>query len=100
MGNENLIADKIYRQIMAIRDSGACNMFDLPRVQEEAYKMGFYELVVFLNEHKKECQFNPQLQEQTDAFEENKRLRRELAEKEKEIAFLKKAAAFFAKEIE
>jgi len=34
--------------------SGACNMFDLPRVQEEAYKMGFYELVVFLNEHKKE----------------------------------------------
>ena len=50
MGNENLITDKIYRQIMAIRDSGACNMFDLPRVQEEAYKMGFYELVVFLNE--------------------------------------------------
>jgi transposase len=35
-----------------------------------------------------------------DAFEENKRLRRELAEKEKEVAFLKKAAAFFAKEIE
>ncbi len=55
MGNENLITDKIYRQIIAIRDSGACNMFDLPRVQEEAYKMGgFYELVVFLNEHKKE----------------------------------------------
>jgi hypothetical protein len=50
MGNENLITDKIYRQIIAIRDSGACNMFDLPRVQEEAYKMGFYELVVFLNE--------------------------------------------------
>ena len=40
-------------QIMTIRDSGACNMFDLPRVQEEAYKMGFYELVVFLNEHRK-----------------------------------------------
>ena len=31
---------------------------------------------------------------------ENKRLRRELAEKEKEIEFLKKAAAFFAREIE
>ena len=41
-------------QIMTIRDSGACNMFDLLKVQEEAYKMGFYELVVFLNEHKKE----------------------------------------------
>ena len=31
---------------------------------------------------------------------ENKRLRRELAEKEKEIEFLKKALAFFAREIE
>ena len=50
MGNENLITDKTYRQIIAIRDSGACNMFDLLKVQEEAYKMGFYELVVFLNE--------------------------------------------------
>jgi hypothetical protein len=54
MGNENLITDKIYRQIIVIRDSGVCNMFDLPRVQEAAYKNGFYELVVFLNEHKKE----------------------------------------------
>ena len=53
-----------------------------------------------LKQHRKECQSNPQLQEQTDAYEENKRLRQELAEKEKEIAFLKKAAAFFAKEFE
>jgi hypothetical protein len=52
MGNANLITDKIYRQIIAIRDSGVCNMFDLSKVQEEAYKKGFYELVVFLNEHK------------------------------------------------
>jgi len=29
-------------------------MVDMPRVQEYAYKMGFYELVVFLNEHKNE----------------------------------------------
>ena len=54
----------------------------------------------WLKQHRKECQSNPQLQEQTDAYEENKRLRQELAEKEKEIAFLKKAAAFFAKEFE
>jgi len=33
-------------------------------------------------------------------MKENLRLRRELAEKEKEILFLKKAAAFFAKEID
>ncbi len=31
-------------------------------------------------------------------MKDNLRLRRELAEKEKEILFLKKAAAFFAKE--
>jgi hypothetical protein len=48
MGNENLITDKIYRQIIAIRDSGACNMFDLPRVQEEAYKMVFMNWWYFL----------------------------------------------------
>jgi len=54
MENENLITDKIYRQISAIRDSGACKMFDLPRVQEAEYKNGVYELVVFRNEHKKE----------------------------------------------
>ena len=64
------------------------------------YGLGQGTISYWLKQHRKECQFNPQLQEQTDAFEENKRLRRELAEKEKEIAFLKKAAAFFAKEIE
>ena len=48
MGIENLITDKIYRQIMAIRDSGVCNMFDLPRVQEEAYKKGFLNWRYFL----------------------------------------------------
>jgi transposase len=47
----------------------------------------------WLKQHRKECQSNPQLQEQTDAYEENKRLRQELAEKEKEIAFLKKAVS-------
>ena len=35
-----------------------------------------------------------------DQLKENRRLRRELEEKKKEIAFLKKAAAFFAKEID
>ena len=38
-----------------MRDSGACNMVDLPGVREEAYNMGFYELVVFINEDKISC---------------------------------------------
>ena len=66
----------------------------------EEYGLGQGTISYWLKQHRKECQSNPQLQEQTDAFEENKRLRRELAEKEKEIAFLKKTAAFFTKEIE
>ena len=64
------------------------------------YGLGQGTISYWLKQRRKECLSNPQLKEQTDAFEENKRLRRELAEKEKEIAFLKKAAAFFAKEIE
>ena len=64
------------------------------------YGLGQGTISYWLKQHRKECQSNPQLKQQTDAYEENKRLRRELAEKDKEIAFLKKAAAFFAKEIE
>ncbi|HOT59921.1 MAG TPA: DUF5049 domain-containing protein, partial [Spirochaetales bacterium] len=32
----------IRTQILAIRESGITNMFDLPRVQQEAYARGFY----------------------------------------------------------
>ena len=64
------------------------------------YGLGQGTISYWLKQHRKECQSNPQLKQQTDAYEDNKRLRRELAEKDKEIAFLKKAAAFFAKEIE
>jgi hypothetical protein len=46
--------ETIKEQILAIRDSGVTNMFDLPRVQHEAYVRGFYELVLYLEEHKAE----------------------------------------------
>jgi len=56
------------------------------------------------NEFQKECQAqslqNPFSVHEADMMKENLRLRKELAEKEKEILFLKKAAAFFAKEID
>ena len=55
-------------------------------------------------EFQKECQAqslqNPSSANEADIMKENLRLRKELAEKEKEIQFLKKAAAFFAKEID
>jgi len=44
--------DKIKKQILTIRDSGVTNMFDLKRVQYEANKLEFYELVIFIEENK------------------------------------------------
>lgn len=46
--------EKIKEQILTIRASGATNMFDVSRVQYEANERGFYELVVYLTEHKAE----------------------------------------------
>lgn len=48
-------------------------------------------------EFSKECQTNPQAQEEYDSMKENLRLKRENEELCKEIVFLKKATAFFAK---
>ena len=48
------MTDKVYEQIMVIRGSGICNMFDVIAVQNEAYKKGFFDLVVYLEEQKKE----------------------------------------------
>lgn len=45
---------KIRDQIMAIRASGKYNMFDLISVQREAHERGFYELVLYIEEHRKE----------------------------------------------
>ncbi len=46
--------ETIKKQILAIRDTGLTNMFDVNTVQWLANERGFYELVVFLEEHRKE----------------------------------------------
>jgi hypothetical protein len=46
--------EKIKEQILAIRDTGLCNMFDLPYVQRLAFDRNYYELVLFIEEHRKE----------------------------------------------
>lgn len=48
------MTEKIKQQIMAIRDSGETNMFDINTVQYLAYRRDFYELVTYLEEHRKE----------------------------------------------
>lgn len=46
------MTDKIKEQIIAIRDTGLTNMFDVNAVQRIAHEMDFYELVIFLEEEK------------------------------------------------
>ncbi len=46
--------NKIKEQILAIRATGRTNMFDVLMVQYIANEMHFYELVVYLEEHRKE----------------------------------------------
>jgi len=48
------MTDKIRDQIMAIRDSGATNMMDATRVQRLAFEQDFHELVIFIEENRKE----------------------------------------------
>ncbi len=56
-------------------------------------------VVEFSNECRIKTSSDPTLTNEADLMKENLRLRKELEEKNKEILFLKKAAAFFAKEI-
>ena len=46
--------DKVKDQILAVRDTGLTNMFDVCTVQRIANDMGFYELVVFLEKHRRD----------------------------------------------
>ena len=48
------MTETIREQILAIRDSGLTNMFDLPMVQRLAYERDFFDLVIYLEEHPKE----------------------------------------------
>ena len=48
------MTEKVKEQILAIRDTGLTNMFDIPLVQRLAYERDFFELVTYLEEHRKE----------------------------------------------
>lgn len=47
------MSDKIREQILAIRDTGLTNMLDIPMVQRLAYEREFYEMVCWIEDHKK-----------------------------------------------
>ena len=48
------MTETIRGQILAIRDTGLTNMFDVRTVQRLAFDQDFYELVCYLEEHRKE----------------------------------------------
>lgn len=44
--------EKVKGQILAIRETGLTNMFDITMVQRIAFNMEFWELIFFLEDHK------------------------------------------------
>ena len=51
--DENIvISDTLKEQILAVRDTGKTNMFDIAYVQRIAYEMELHELVLFLEDRK------------------------------------------------
>ena len=44
--------ETVKKQILAVRDTGLTNMFDVSAVQHIAYDMDFFELVCFLEDEK------------------------------------------------
>lgn len=48
------MTETIKQQIMAVRDSGETNMLDTRMVQYIANREGFYELVIYIEDHREE----------------------------------------------
>ena len=48
------MTNTVKQQILAIRATGETNMFDTRMVQYIANREGYYELVIYLEEHSKE----------------------------------------------
>ena len=65
----------------------------------EEYRVSTASISNWTSQFRKECQTNEEARTEYDCMKENLRLKKELAELQKENEFLKKAAAFFAKEI-
>ncbi len=46
--------NKVREQILAVRDTGLTNMLDSNAVQQIAFEEGYHELVVYIEENRKE----------------------------------------------
>ena len=64
------------------------------------YGVSKASISIWVNQFREECQTNEEAKADYDYMKENLQLKKQLAELQKENDFLKKAAAFFAKEID
>ena len=64
------------------------------------YGVSKASISIWVKQFREECQTNEEAKADYDYMKENLQLKRQLAELQKENDFLKKAAAFFAKEID
>ena len=70
------------------------------RSLSEEYCISKASISNWVRAYREECQINQETKHDYDYMRENRKLRKELEEAKKENEFLKKAAAFFAKEID
>ena len=49
-----MMTEKVREQILAIRDTGLTNMFDVTMVQRLAFERDYHDLVIYLEENKEE----------------------------------------------
>ena len=49
-----VLTDRLKDQILKVRDTGKTNMFDIPAVQRIAFDLECFDLVIFLEDHRKE----------------------------------------------
>lgn len=47
-----MVNEKVIEQIKTVRDTGLTNMMDVRRVQRIANDLGFYDLVILIEEEK------------------------------------------------
>lgn len=71
----------------------------LKSVNEE-FNLGEGTVRSWIRKFEEECESNTETKDTKNLYKENLKLRKQLAETQKENAFLKKAAAFFAKELD
>ena len=66
----------------------------------DEYKVSKASISNWVKQYRSECQTNQDLKSEYDYLSENRKLKKQLQEMQKENDFLKKSAAFFAKEID